>query len=123
VRRLPVIAQSRIPVHYFVSPTVPLSVPGRFKDTPPFWGGDFIETKFLHILPVCSSGFGMHFSNRKGQPWFMLTAAHCMAHSELLHQKFWIWGNHLRGVLRGADPDPYHGGSGIVPGKWTNLGG
>lgn len=95
VRRLPVIAHSRIPVHYFVSPTVPLSVPGRFKDTPPFWGGDFIQTKFLHLLEECSSGFAMHFSNRKGQPWFMLTAAHCMAHSELTRQKFWILGNHL----------------------------
>jgi hypothetical protein len=95
VRRLPVIAHSRIPVHYFVSPTVPLSVPGRYKDTPPFWGGDFIQTKFVNIVPDCSSGFGMHFANRRAAPFFMLTAAHCMAESELGRQRFWILGNHL----------------------------
>jgi hypothetical protein len=105
VRRLPVIAHSRIPVHYFVSPTEPLSVPGRYKDTPPFWGGDFIQSKYGTISYQCSTGFGMHFANRKGNPWFMLTAAHCAVHSQLGTQKFSIWGNHLNvGVTASLDP-------------------
>jgi hypothetical protein len=84
VRRLPVIALSRIPVHYFVSPTVPLSLPGRYKDTPPFWGGDFIQGSWRPVPDwECSTGFDMHFANKRGAPWFMLTAAHCVVHSEL----------------------------------------
>jgi hypothetical protein len=106
VRRLPTLEHTAIPVHYFVSPTVPLTlsapaapaaaaapVPGRYKDEPPFNGGDFIETKYAGHTFDCSSGFGMHYANKKRAPWFMLTAAHCMAYSELTRQRFWIQGN------------------------------
>jgi hypothetical protein len=116
VRRLPEIEHTSIAVHYFVSPTVPLTLstpavaakplPGRYKDEPPFNGGDFIQTKYAGQDLSCSSGFGMHFANKKGAPWFMLTAAHCMAFSELARQRFWIQGNRKNvGVTYSWTPD------------------
>lgn len=105
VRALAVIVRSAIRVRYFVSPTVELTVPapstmrapvpGRWEDKPEFSGGDFIKSKF-HALPIeCSDAFGMHFANKKGAPFFLLTAAHCIVHSLLGSQAFWVQGNGL----------------------------
>ena len=103
VRSLPEIEHTSIRVRYFVSPTIPLTLsapavaarplPGRYQDEPPFSGGDFIQTTYAGHTFYCSSGFGMHYANKKGAPWFMLTAAHCMAYSELTRQRFSIQGN------------------------------
>ncbi len=88
------VGRTAIAVHYRVSPGAELSVHGRYKDEPPFLGGDFIETKVGAAKAyTCSSGFPMHFANKKGAPWFMLTAGHCIWHSKLAEQRFWIEGN------------------------------
>jgi len=104
LRKLAVIGHSRIPVHFFVGQQASLTevsravphvpVAGRFKDAPPFSGGAFIASKFANQVYQCSSGFGMHFRNRRGAPFFMLTAGHCIEHNKLGTQLFWIWGNH-----------------------------
>jgi hypothetical protein len=87
------VGRTPIDVHYAVSPGATLSLPGRYKDQPAFWGGDFIQTKYATKTYECSSGFGMHFANKKGAPWFMITAGHCIAASKLVDQRFWIMGN------------------------------
>lgn len=105
VRALGVIKRSAIRIHYFVSPAVPLTladprtalapVAGRWKDKPAFSGGDFIKSKW-HTLPIeCSDAFAMHFANKKGAPFFLLTAAHCIVHQLLGTQAFWVQGNGL----------------------------
>jgi hypothetical protein len=101
-RRLPAIAASAIGLHYYPAavmsaaygaPAVASSaLPGRYKDTPPFWGGDFISSSYKKKPIYCSSGFGVHFANAK-HTYFMLTAAHCVAHDELGTQLFKIMGN------------------------------
>jgi hypothetical protein len=88
------VGRTRIPVHYAVSPGAMLStVPGRYKDTPPFAGGVFIASKIASSGYQCSTGFGMHYRNRKGSPWFILTAFHCFVEAQLGTQRFWVWGN------------------------------
>jgi hypothetical protein len=108
-----------IPVHYAVSPgaalTLPLSAPaavtpkhpGRYKDTAPFWGGDFLQGLFAGKTYGCSSGFGMHNAGKKqAAPWFMLTAAHCMVLAQQASQRLWIAGNHKNvGVTHFFSPD------------------
>jgi hypothetical protein len=80
--------------------------PGRYKDTAPFWGGDFIQSKHGATPYACSSGFGMHNTGKKGAPWFMLTAAHCMILTEQASQRFWITGNLKNvGVTHFFSPD------------------
>jgi len=92
-RQLPALAHARVAVRYAVAPVTPLSLPGRYKDTPPFLGGIFVAARYPAISYECSSGFGMHYANRKGAPYFLTTAAHCAVRSELRKQRFWAWGN------------------------------
>jgi hypothetical protein len=92
-RRLPALAQTPVAVRYAVAPVTQLSLPGRYKDTPPFLGGIFLAARYPAISYQCSSGFGMHYANRKGAPYFLATAAHCAARSELRRQRFWAWGD------------------------------
>lgn len=118
-RELPAIAATHIPVHFFSASVIPLgssphpvhfsavtlidfpgaiplaSVPGRYKDQPPFSGGDFIYSLYAGKDYGCSSGFGAHFTSSP-KDYFMLTAAHCFVHSELGTQSFWIDGNGLK---------------------------
>jgi hypothetical protein len=94
-RELPAIASTTIPVHYFAASVTPLSVPGRYKDAPPFSGGAFIYTVYAGKDWGCSSGFGMHFTSNPKE-FFMLTAAHCMAESELGTEPFWVDGSGLK---------------------------
>ncbi len=111
-RRLPVIADSKIPVSFFTATAVPLTyvtpvitrsrpradvasskVPGRWNDDPPFKGGASISSIFKVAgkdeQEWCSTGYGVHFSNNKKR-FFMTTAYHCLAYRELLTQTFWI---------------------------------
>ncbi len=92
-RSLPALAHATIAVQYAVSPVTQLSLPGRYKDTPPFLGGIFLDTRYATISYQCSTGFGMHYANKKGAPYFVTTAAHCAAQDDLAKQKFWVWGN------------------------------
>jgi hypothetical protein len=92
-RGLSALAHSPIAVRYTVSPVTQLSLPGRDKDAPPFFGGIFLDTKYAAMSYECSTGFGMHYANRKGAPYFVTTAAHCAAQSELGKQRYWVWGN------------------------------
>jgi hypothetical protein len=92
-RSLPALAHTPIAVQYAVSPATQLSLPGRYKDTPPFLGGIFLDTAYANASYQCSSGFGMHYANNKGGPYFVLTAGHCAAQSELVRQRFSVWGN------------------------------
>jgi hypothetical protein len=92
-RSLSALAHAQVAVRYAVSPVTQLSLPGRYKDKPPFFGGIFLDTKYATVSYQCSTGFGMHYANRKGAPYFMATAAHCAARSELRKQGFWAWGN------------------------------
>jgi hypothetical protein len=87
------VGRTPVAVHYAVSPGSMLSLPGRYKDNPAFSGGDFIQSSFASKNYECSSGFGMHFANKKGAPWFMITAGHCIVHSKLVDQRFAIMGN------------------------------
>ncbi|HUN35566.1 MAG TPA: hypothetical protein VMU95_26510 [Trebonia sp.] len=93
VRRLAALAHAQVAVRYAVAPVTQLSLPGRFRDTPPFLGGIFMAAKYPAMGYECSSGFGMHYANRKGAPYFLATAAHCAARGELRKQRFWAWGN------------------------------
>lgn len=95
-RKLPAIATSQISIHYFAASVTLLAIRGgRYKDEPPFSGGDFIYTTYAGVVPQCSSGFGVHFAN-KASEYFMLTAAHCMAESELGTMPFYVEGNGLK---------------------------
>jgi hypothetical protein len=114
VRRLSVIAKSRIPVHFFNTSVLPLdlvrkpakvsgvmpvdykvpltSIPGRWADEPPFKGGAAIESTYGGNTYYCSTGFGLHFANSPKR-FFMLTAAHCIVYKELFTQVFSIPNN------------------------------
>jgi hypothetical protein len=120
-RFLPVIARSRIPVHFYPASIVPFdygtrpkmfnsalpielrtrvlptsdTLPGRWEDTPPFAGGAFIYTQYAGLYEECSSGFTVHFANAP-KKYFMLTAGHCIAYKELGTQVFKIEGNDLK---------------------------
>jgi hypothetical protein len=99
-RSLSPIATTTIPITYSDQGRVlPLSVPGRYKDTPPFKGGAIIWA-YTPLAPPynvaeCSSGFGMHFAN-SAKEFFILTAAHCMQEGKLGTQPFWTYANGLK---------------------------
>ena len=92
-RRLAALAHTKVAVRYAVAPVTQLSLPGRYKDRPPFLGGIFLAARYPATSYQCSSGFGMHYANRKGAPYFLATAAHCAARSQLEKQRFWAWGD------------------------------
>jgi len=92
-RRLAALAHTRVVVRYTVAPVAQLSLPGRYKDTPPFLGGIFLAARYPATSYECSSGFGMHYANRKGAPYFLTTAAHCVVRGKLRKQEFFVWGN------------------------------
>lgn len=114
-RRLPVIANSQIPVRFVHAPVVPLDLavkqptrisdtspiddiaplaklPGRWADDPPFEGGDAISSSYASSSYFCSAGFGVHFKNSP-KKFFMLTAGHCLDHGQLYNQEFVIPNN------------------------------
>jgi hypothetical protein len=92
-RGLPALSRTPIAVRYAVSPVTQLSLAGRYEGSPPFLGGIFMGTNYATMSYQCSSGFGMHYADRKGAPYFLTTAAHCVARSELGKQEFWASGN------------------------------
>jgi hypothetical protein len=99
-RQLPALAASRIPVRFFTAEPAPLdltvpasSLPGRWADTPPFWGGDAIKSTYAGVgTYICSTGFGVHFANNRRR-FFMLTAGHCMVYRQHFTQVFRIANN------------------------------
>jgi hypothetical protein len=92
-RSLLALAHTPVAVRYAVAPVTQLSLPGRFKAAPPFFGGIFLGAMYASMSYQCSSGFGMHYADRKGAPYFVTTAAHCATRSDLGKQRFWAWGN------------------------------
>jgi hypothetical protein len=98
-RSLSPIATTTIPITYFAASAVPLSVPGRYNDQPPFKGGAIIWA-YTPLPPpddvaACTSGFGMHFASKPSE-YFILTAAHCMREDQLGTQPFWTWEDALK---------------------------
>jgi hypothetical protein len=92
-RSLPALAHTPIAVRYEVAPVTQLSLPGRYGARPPFLGGIFLGTRYDSRSYQCSSGFGMHYANRRGAPFFVTTAAHCATQGDLGRQRFWAWGD------------------------------